>query len=109
MNAYLVASMHEYLVRLEVFIFVWVSVYRILWCASSEWPGETVYLPGLLWVIDDSIRDLFVLLIGMYFKYMRFNLPWLFFFIIVRNQSIFYTYNMYSKKIRKTYKMYMKI
>ena len=29
MQAYLVAGMHEYLVRLEVFIFVWVSVYRI--------------------------------------------------------------------------------
>ena len=29
MHAYLVAGMHEYLVRLEVFIFVWVSVYRI--------------------------------------------------------------------------------
>ena len=45
-----------------------------LWCARSERPGETVYLPRLLWVIDVSITDSFVLLIGMHFKYMCFNL-----------------------------------
>ena len=45
-----------------------------LWCASSEWPGETVYLPRLLWVIDVSLTDSFVLLIGMHLKYMCFNL-----------------------------------
>ena len=101
MHAYLVASMHEYLMKLEVFIFSESPSTAFLWCASSKWPGETVQLPRLLWVIDVSITDLFVLLIGMYmyFKYMCFNLRR----FLVRNQSILYmyTYNMYSKKNTK--------
>ena len=60
--------------------------------------------------IDVSITDAFVLLFGMYFKYMCLNLRR--FFIIVRNESILYTYYMYSKKkygrLIKI-KMYMKI
>ena len=68
MHARLVTGMHEYLVRLYVFIFVWVLSTAFLWCVSSEWPGETVYLPRLLWVIDVRIPDSFVLLIGMHFK-----------------------------------------
>ena len=40
---YLAEYMHAYLVRLEVFIFA-----AFLTCASSEWPGETVYLPRLI-------------------------------------------------------------
>ena len=87
MHTYLVACTHEYLVRREVFIFA-----AFLWSVSSEWPGETVYLPRLKWVIDISITDSFVLLIGMYFKYMCFNMRRIKFEI-----KVFYTY--YSKKI----------
>ena len=49
MHNYARACMYEYLVRLEVFIFVSESLSTaFLRCVSSEWPGETVYLPRLL-------------------------------------------------------------
>ena len=74
MHAYLVAGMHEYLEETRCLYFcLSLCLPQFLWCSSSEWPGETVYLPRLLWVKDVSLTDSFVLLIGMYFKYMCFN------------------------------------
>ena len=74
MHVYLVAGMHKYLVRLEVLICVWVSLYRISMMRELQMAWwDCVFAQAPL-----SIRDYkcsFVLLIGMFFKYMCFNLP----------------------------------